>query len=137
MTKDSNSIRTPLGAARGLGSAKEGARHWWMQRVSALAMVPLSLYWLTCLPEMTTDTYAHFISWIGSPLVAILAILFIVASFYHAVLGLQVIIEDYVTSEGRKLALLMLNNFTFIALGAACVFAILHISFSLHGYEAP
>jgi succinate dehydrogenase / fumarate reductase, membrane anchor subunit len=137
MSDNKNSIRTPLGYARGLGSSKEGTHHWWMQRVSSIALVPLSLYWLSCLPEMTTGTYAHFISWIGSPLVAIIAILFILTSFYHAALGLQVIIEDYITREGAKLSLLMLNNFTFIALGAACVFAILHISFSLHRYEGP
>jgi succinate dehydrogenase / fumarate reductase, membrane anchor subunit len=137
MSNNKDSIRTPLGHARGLGSSKEGTHHWWMQRVSSVALVPLSLYWLTCLPEMTTGTYAHFISWVGSPAVSILAILFIITSFYHAALGLQVIIEDYITGEGMKLSLLMLNKFTFIALAASCIFAILHISFSLHTYEAP
>lgn len=133
MSNSKDSIRTPLGHARGLGSSRQGAHHWWMQRVSAVALVPLSLYWLTCLPEMTTGTHAQFIGWIGSPMVAILAILFIITSFYHAALGLQVIIEDYITSEGLKLSALILNNFTFIALGAACTFAILRISFSFHG----
>jgi succinate dehydrogenase / fumarate reductase, membrane anchor subunit len=129
-------IRTPLGAARGLGSAKEGAHHWWMQRVSAIALVPLSLYWLSYLPNMTTANYADFLGWIGSPGTAIVAILFVVASFYHAALGIQVIVEDYITSEGAKITTLLLNKFIFFALAAACIFSIASISFT-HGHATP
>ncbi len=129
-------IRTPLGAARGLGSAKEGAHHWWMQRVSAIALVPLSLYWLSYLPHLTSSNYADFLGWIGAPATAIVAILFVIASFYHAALGIQVIIEDYIISEGLKIATLLLNKFTFFALAAACIFSIAYISFT-HGHMTP
>ena len=126
------SIRTPLGHARGLGSAREGSHHWWMQRVSAVALVPLTIFAWSSLPFIMETNHADFIAWLGSPTVAISAILFVLTSFYHAALGIQVIIEDYVTAEGLKLALVMLNNFAFIAMGAACLFSIVYIT--LHGH---
>ena len=128
-------IRTPLGRARGLGSAKEGTHHWWMQRVSSIALIPLSLYWLSCLGCMTTKDYSEFINWIGYPEVSIAAILFIIVSFYHAALGIQVIIEDYVESEGWKVTLFMLNNLTFFFLGIVCIFTIAYINFALYGHS--
>jgi succinate dehydrogenase / fumarate reductase membrane anchor subunit len=133
MTDKNSSIRTPLGHARGLGAAKEGAHHWWMQRVSAVALIPLSIYVLSSLPFVIEGDYGAFINWIGSPVVALVAILFVLASFYHAALGLQVIIEDYAEREIWKLSLLMLNNFAFIVMGAACVFSIACIAFT-HGH---
>jgi succinate dehydrogenase / fumarate reductase membrane anchor subunit len=133
MAHNKDSIRTPLGAAKGLGSAREGTHHWWMQRVTSIALVPLSLFWLTCADKVTSGDYAAFTSWIASPTVAIAAILFVMFSFYHAVLGLQVIIEDYAQSEGWKITLLLLNKLVFFALGIACIFAIASLSFMPHG----
>lgn len=130
-------IRTPLGRARGLGSAKDGTHHWWMQRVSAVALLPLSLYWLTCLPCLTSRDYPAFISWIGDPFVAIAALMFIAASFYHAMLGVQVIIEDYVHAEGCKIACLLVNKLAFIFMGFACFFAVIYINFALYGHAMP
>lgn len=133
MTHQHGSIRTALGRARGLGSAKEGTHHWWMQRVTSIALIPLSLYLLTQLRHGMTADYQAFIGWVSYPPVAIALILFIVTSFYHAALGIQVIIEDYATGEGWKIALLTLNNLLFFFLGVACLFAITYISFALYG----
>lgn len=133
MSKNDNSIRTPLGRARGLGSSKEGTHHWWMQRVTSIALVPLSLYWLCALKNITDTDQMTFTAWLGQPVNGIAAILFIIASFYHAMLGLQVIIEDYVHGEGLKLASLLLNKLAFFALGAVCIFAVLYINFAPAG----
>jgi len=130
-------IRTPLGHARGLGSAKDGTHHWWMQRVTAVALVPLSLYWLSCLKCMTTPDYGVFIGWLGDPFVSIAALLFIFAAFYHAMLGVQVIIEDYIHAEGCKVACLLLNKLAFLFMGFACAFAIVYINFALYGRASP
>ena len=130
--KKQETIRTPLGAARGLGSAKEGVHHWWMQRVSAMALVPLSLYWLAYLPEIASGNRAEVAAWLASPCTAIAAILFVIASFYHAALGIQVIIEDYVIAKGLRMGALLLNNYFFFLLGVACIYAILFTSFT-HG----
>lgn len=136
MTKNIDSIRTPLGRARGLGSSREGTHHWWMQRVTSIALVPLSLYWLFQLKHITDTDQAGFTAWLGQPVNGIAAILFIIASFYHAMLGIQVIIEDYVHGEGVKLAALLLNKLAFFALGATCVFAVLYINFAPVGQIA-
>jgi succinate dehydrogenase / fumarate reductase membrane anchor subunit len=129
------SIRTPLGHARGLGSARKGMHHWWMQRMTALALIPLSLYWLSCPRCITTPDYANFINWIGYPGVSIAAILFILASFYHAALGMRVILEDYIHGEGMKAILLLLNDLFFFFLGVTALFAIAYINFALYGHS--
>lgn len=126
------SIRTPLGRARGLGSARDGTRHWWMQRATAVAMIPLALFFLTQLPEITATDYSGFVDWMRRPFTAIAALLFIVSSFYHAALGLQVIIEDYIHGEGRKILLLLACKFAFLFLGCACVYAVVYINFGLY-----
>lgn len=129
----SSSIRSPLGRARGLGSAHDGTHHWILQRVSAVALIPLALFFLSQLPEITSADYTAFRDWIRQPLTAIALLLFIICSFYHGSLGLQVIIEDYVSNAGRKFALLLLNKLTFLFLGFACLYAVIAINFALHG----
>ena len=101
------SLRSPLGRVRGLGSAKEGVDHWWAQRLTALALIPLSVWFVISLLGVTGADYAAVKAWVGSPVVAGLLILLIAATFYHAYLGLQVVIEDYVHSEGWKLFALL------------------------------
>lgn len=127
------SIRTPLARARGLGSAHSGTHHWWMQRVTAIAMIPLALFFLSQLPQITAADYSEFLIWMKQPLTSIAMLLFIICGFYHGSLGLQVIIEDYVHSEGNKIALLLLNKLAFLFLGFACVYAVVYINFALHG----
>jgi len=127
MTKQ-DSIRSGLARARGLGSAKDGMHHWWIQRVTAVALIPLSLYWLFSLKEITNPDLAGFKQWISLPQNSITGILFIIASFYHAALGMQVVIEDYVHGKAALIASLLLNQIIFFFLGTACVCAILWLS---------
>jgi succinate dehydrogenase / fumarate reductase membrane anchor subunit len=122
-------FRTPLARARGLGSAKSGTHHWWMQRLTAVALVPLSLWFVATLISMATADYATVVAWLNSPLSAILGCALIVAVFYHGQLGLQVIVEDYVDTEWLKLVSILLANFLSLLLAAACLFAVLSIAF--------
>ena len=120
-------LRSPLAEANGLGSAKEGASHWWMQRLTSVALVPLVLWFafsLACLPELD---HAAFSGWLTNPLTATLLVAFVVVMFYHLKLGLQVIIEDYVHAPALKLASLVLVSFACWFLAAAAVVSALKI----------
>jgi succinate dehydrogenase / fumarate reductase membrane anchor subunit len=123
------SYRTPLGRVRGLGSAKEGAAHWWAQRLTAIALVPLVLWFVISLLSMIGADHGTVKAWLGEPLPAVLAVLLIVATFHHAQLGLQVVVEDYVHNEGAKLTLIVLIKFAALLLGALAVFAVLKLAF--------
>jgi len=122
-------FRTPLSRARGLGSAKSGTGHWWLQRLTAVALVPLSLWFVAALICVASADHATAVAWLGSPLAAILASAFIVAVFYHGQLGVQVVIEDYVHVEWLKLAGIVLMKLVSLLLAAACLFAVLRIAF--------
>jgi succinate dehydrogenase membrane anchor subunit len=123
------SIRTPLGQVRGLGSARNGTGHWWMQRLTAVALVPLGIWLMASLVALIGADHAAVVEWLGRPVPAILMILLLTAGFYHLKLGLQVVIEDYVTTESTKLIIQILVNFACIGLGFACIFAVLKIAF--------
>ena len=123
------SLRSPLGRVRGLGSAKTGTEHWWAQRLTALALVPLCLWFVASLAAMTGADHATMKAWVDSPLVAGLLILLIVATFYHGYLGLQVVIEDYVHSEPIKLASLLAVKALSILLGVIAVLSVLVLLF--------
>jgi succinate dehydrogenase / fumarate reductase membrane anchor subunit len=127
----SESIRSPLGKARGLGSAKDGVHHWWMQRVSAVALLPLTLFLVVNVGNIATSSHYDFTRWLASPVNAVAVILFILTSFYHAVLGLQVVIEDYVHGEGYKFTLLIANKIFFFFAAIAGVFAVTKINLGL------
>ncbi|MCZ6509344.1 MAG: succinate dehydrogenase, hydrophobic membrane anchor protein, partial [Alphaproteobacteria bacterium] len=90
------SLRSPLGRARGLGSAKSGTQHWWAQRLTAIALVPLTIWFVIAMVAATGSDYTTARAFIGNPVTAVLLVLLIVATFHHAQLGLQVVIEDYV-----------------------------------------
>ena len=125
---DRQRMRSPLARAMGFGSAKDGVEHWWMQRVSAVALVPLTLWFVASIIAHTGNDYATFIVWLRTPLASILMILLLIALFYHTALGLQVVIEDYVHS-GVKFAALVavrLGCFSFAATG---IVAALRIAF--------
>lgn len=103
------SLRTPFSEAKGLGSAKEGASHWWMQRLTAIALVPLVIWFVFAVAMLGDASYATIAEWLQSPIVTVLLILFIVATFYHTQLGLQVIIEDYVGGWLKIVSITSLN----------------------------
>ncbi len=121
-------FRTPLARARGLGSAKSGTHHWWMQRLTAAVLVPLSLWFVASLLTVVTADHATAVAWLRVPLVAILASALIVAVFYHAQLGIQVVLEDYVHSESWRLTAIVVTIFLFLLLAATSLFAVLSIA---------
>ncbi len=123
------SLRSPLGRVRGLGSAKEGVGHWWAQRLTALSLVPLTLWFCASVAGLAGADYASFRAWVGAPVNAGLLILLIVAVFYHAMLGVQVVAEDYIHGEGRKLAVLLITKALAIVLGLAALLSVLTILF--------
>ena len=124
------SLRTDLARVRGLGSAKDGTAHWWAQRLTALALVPLTLWLVVSLVALAGADHAAVTAWIARPVVAVLLTLAIVAGFHHAQLGVQVVIEDYVHNEWLKLASVVAVKFAAAALGVAVVFSVLKIAFS-------
>ena len=121
--------RTPLSRARGLGSAKEGVHHFWAQRITAVALIPLVVWFAISLIMMSGADYNVVRAWIGSPVVMVLLMLTIVIGLHHGQLGMQVVIEDYVHNEGMKLALVVLMRFVAVLFGLAAIVAILRIGF--------
>ena len=122
-------LRTPLSRARGLGSAKQGVHHWWAQRITAVALIPLVVWFAISLIMLSGADYAVVRAWTGSPAVMVLLTLTIVIGLHHGQLGMQEVVEDYVHSEGLKLALIVLLRFTAVFFGLAAIVAILRIGF--------
>jgi len=121
-------MRSPLGRAIGLGSAKEGVEHWWRQRVTAVALVPLTLWFVIAVIGLVGADHAVFVAWVRSPMPAILLVLLLVATFYHTALGLQVVIEDYIHREGMRLAALLIMRFLCIVFAVRGIFAVLKMA---------
>jgi succinate dehydrogenase / fumarate reductase membrane anchor subunit len=122
-------LRTPLSRARGLGSAKQGVHHWWAQRITAVALIPLVAWFAISLIMLSGADYAVVRAWIGSPVVMVLLTLTIVIGLHHGQLGMQEVVEDYVHGEGLKLALIVLLRFIAVFFGLAAIVAILRIGF--------
>lgn len=125
----SRELRTPLGRAVGLGSAKEGVEHWWAQRVTSAALVLLGLWFVASLVALAGADRARVAAWLHGTLAALLTILMLIAVFYHLALGVQVVIEDYVHAEGVKIPAVVATRLLCFALGAAGIFAVLRIAF--------
>lgn len=122
------SLRSPLGRARGYGSAKEGVQHFWVQRVSAVALVPLSLWFVFSVAQLPASSFSAVKHWASAPSVAVALVLFIATLFYHSMLGIQVVVEDYIAGEGRKLATLLVLKFAHAVGAAAGIFAVLKVA---------
>lgn len=120
--------QTPLAKVRGLGSAKAGTSHFWMQRITAITLIPLSLWMVSFTEHLLSASHEEMIVWLAGPLDSILAIAWIIAAFYHAALGLQVVIEDYVHTEWRKITSIWLIKLTFLFFAIAAIVAIFRIS---------
>lgn len=120
-------FKSPLAKARGLGSAKTGTSHWWMQRVTAVALIPLS-FWLIGLLDLSLNApYQETVTWLASPFNTVCIIAWILAVFYHAALGVQVVIEDYVSSEWLKIVSVWSANLVFMFLSLAALIAVFRI----------
>jgi succinate dehydrogenase / fumarate reductase, membrane anchor subunit len=122
-------MRTQLSNVRGLGSAKSGTGHFWMQRLTAIALIPLTLWFVAALASMGSVGYAEAVEWVKSPVTAVLLLALIAATFHHMQLGLQVIVEDYVHVEWLKIASLIVMKCGSVLLGFAAAFAVLKVAF--------
>ena len=121
-------FQTPLAKVKGLGSAKAGTDHFWMQRITAITLIPLSLWMVSYTEQLLEATYQDTVIWLAGPLDSILAITWVIAAFYHAALGLQVVIEDYVHTEWLKISSIWLMKLTFAFFAIAAIVAIFRIS---------
>jgi succinate dehydrogenase / fumarate reductase membrane anchor subunit len=123
------SLRSPLGRVLGLGSAKEGTGHWWAQRVTAIGLLPLTVWFVISLLTLPGLDYETVRTWLSVPITGFLALLLVAVLTYHSYLGTIVIVEDYVSSSGMKVLSLMVLRFLYVLAGGAAIFAILRVVF--------
>jgi succinate dehydrogenase / fumarate reductase, membrane anchor subunit len=123
------SLMTPLNRVLGLGRGAGAAEHWWLQRMTAVALLPLGLWLAYELLTLPGFDYASVVAWVREPVTSILLILLVVAAGYHSAYGVQVVIEDYVPGKGMRAATLMASTLAHVALTIAAVFAVLKIAF--------
>lgn len=120
-------LRSPLSKAVGLGSAKHGFSHWWWQRLTAIALIPLTLWFLYSITCLVGADYAHVVAWLSSPINASIMLLFVLTALYHGQTGLQVVIEDYVHTKWLNLSLLILMKFAAVAMAVLTVVAVFKV----------
>ncbi len=121
-------LRHPLARVKGLGASGEGSHHWWLQRVTAIALVPLSLWFVFSIVGHIGDDHAAALAWVGQPGVALMLMLFLGFMLYHAQLGVQVVLEDYVHSEPVKLALMLIVKGLALVAGLGGILAVLRVA---------
>jgi succinate dehydrogenase / fumarate reductase membrane anchor subunit len=130
MNNKNTKFRSKLSIARGLGSAKSGVTHWWVQRVTAVAMIPLSIWFLSAIISVMMSPDVFFVTkWFSSPVNTLLLISLIGALFFHAKLGLQVVIEDYIKCPYSKYSALLANTFFCFGGATLCIIAVLKLHF--------
>jgi len=120
-------MRSPLGRARGLGAARAGAHHWWMMRLTSLALVPLSLWFLCAMIRMIGATRDDVVSWMAGPLPIVLMIALVIATFHHMQAGLQVVIEDYIDDHRLRIGSILLVKGLSLLLALACIVSVLRL----------
>ena len=122
-------MRTPLGKVRGLGSAKEGTDHFWKQRLTSIANVPLIIFFVALVVSLSGASHAEVVSVFSNPLIALIVLAIILSVCFHMKLGMQIVIEDYVHGEGMKIALIVLNIFFCASIALVSAFAVLKLAF--------
>jgi succinate dehydrogenase / fumarate reductase membrane anchor subunit len=122
-------MKSPLNQVLGLGSAKDGTSHWWHQRLTAVALAPLGLWFAISLLGLDLGAHAALVEWISEPLTAVLLSLSVACLAYHSWLGIQVVVEDYIGGRASRTIVLVLSSFAHVFLLAACLFAILKVAF--------
>ena len=123
------SLRTPLRRVLGAGSAKEGVQHWWQQRLTAVALVPLGVWFVVSLLALPSFDHATVHAWMGQSWTALLLVIFVLVAAWHSQLGVQVVVEDYVHGAGARMLTLVLVGFVHVLVAAAGVFAVLKVAF--------
>ncbi len=123
-------IRTPLAKARSLGSETSCVVHWWYQRVTAIALIPLSLWFGFALMSLPGAGYGEVVEWIQQPWNTLALVIFVMASFYHAILGIQVVLEDYVHTEWRQTKSILVTKLVLIFIALCMLFAVLKVAFT-------
>jgi len=123
------SLRSPLGRVLGTGSAKDGTGHWWAQRVTAVALIPLTLWFFYSLLALPALDYSSVKAWLALPLSSFLAVLAVAVLTHHSYLGTTVVVEDYVHGAGLRVATLLTLRFLYVLFGGASIFAILRVAF--------
>ncbi len=118
----------PLAVARGLGASHTGTEHWWLQRLTSIALVPLTLWFVFTVAQFAGAPYGAIVLWLKSPLNAGLLILFVAIGFHHAAAGLEVIFEDYIHHKPAKLTAILIQKFFFLVLGVVCVVSVLMVA---------
>lgn len=134
MSKDTISqtaLRSPLGRVRGMGSAKSGTHHWWMQRVTSIALLPLTLWFVFSMISLAGASYLETLLWIAQPVNAVLMLVLIGLTFHHMAAGLQVVVEDYVRDEFKRIAFVLIIKAASLLMALASGFAVLRIAFAL------
>ena len=125
------SLRSPLGRVLGRGAAHEGVRHWWRQRLTSLALVPLTVWFVVSLLTLPSLGYATLIAWMSQSWTALLLSLLVLVAVWHSQLGVRVVVEDYVHGAGARTLTLVVIGFVHVLLGAAGVFAVLKVAFGV------
>jgi succinate dehydrogenase / fumarate reductase membrane anchor subunit len=123
------SLRSPLGAVSGLGSAKDGVHHWWLQRLTSIALVPLTIWFTVSILSLPSMDHVTVIAWMAQSWTALLLIVLVLVATYHSQLGVRVVVEDYVHTTGMKTVTLVILTFAHALLAVAGVFAILKVAF--------
>jgi succinate dehydrogenase / fumarate reductase membrane anchor subunit len=122
-------MRSTLGRVRGLGSSGDGSHHWWIQRLTAVALIPLGIWFIFAALSLVGADYAQFKAWTGHHGNALLLVLFIITAFHHAQLGMQVVIEDYIHGEAVKITSILLVKFVSFMFAVSCILAVLRLYF--------
>ena len=123
------SLRSPLGTVSGLGSAKDGVHHWWLQRLTSIALVPLTIWFTVSILSLPSMDHVTVIAWMAQSWTALLLIVLVLVATYHSQLGVRVVVEDYVHTTGMKTLTLVILTFAHALLAVAGVFAILKVAF--------